>query len=366
MKHLFASILALAALAQTPAPEPPTGSISGVVKDASTHAPLPGIPVSAGGAQATTGPEGQFTLRRIEPGRQWVSVYDNPHAASGGRYVLVNPGEEITGIEIFIKLGGTISGRVVDQEQHAVAGATVLLLEKRFEFGQPTYAPLLNAHTDRRGAYRLAPVPAERGLLVLVKKPIVPAGSMPADQEKRPRVPIPAYHPNSREIDGAEAVALAAGEDRRGVDIQMPLDPAFCIDGAMEATEAAPVKSVYIAERLPLASGWSLRPVTAAVTADGKFAACGFHSGEYEVWAGERAAYAEVVITDRDLQDVRLTARSAVKLFGEATWDPPPHDPNLKARILVGFSKAGNSQSYADDGAPRAQRAEEGPMCVTA
>src|ERR1017187_1213658 len=117
MKHLFASILALAALAQTPAAEPPTGSISGVVEDATTHAPLPGIPVSAGGAQATTGPEGQFTLRRIEPGRQWVSVYDNPHAASGGRYVLVNPGEEITGIEIFIKLGGTISGRVVDQEQ---------------------------------------------------------------------------------------------------------------------------------------------------------------------------------------------------------------------------------------------------------
>jgi hypothetical protein len=170
MRCFVVSAVALTAWAQTPQPEPPTGSLSGVVKDATTRAPLEGVSVRVGESTVETNIQGQFTIQKIEPGRQWVSVRDAGRAASGGVSVLVNPRQNVSGVEVFLKLGGTISGKVLDEERHPVAGAAVLLLEKRFEFGQMVYSPSLTAIADSHGDYRLAPVPAERGFLILAKK----------------------------------------------------------------------------------------------------------------------------------------------------------------------------------------------------
>jgi hypothetical protein len=145
MRYFLSSIVALAALAQTPPSEPPTCSLSGVVKEATTHVPLEGVRVWAGQSDDTTGPQGQFAFQKLEPGRHWVSVYDKSRAASGGVYVLLNPGQALTGVEIYIKAGGSISGRVSDEDRHPVAGAAVVLLEATFEFGQTAYRPNLTA-----------------------------------------------------------------------------------------------------------------------------------------------------------------------------------------------------------------------------
>lgn len=350
----FACIFAVTALAQAPSPEPPTGSISGVVKDATTRAPLAGVMVNAGGAGASTGPQGQFAFPKVEAGRRWVSVHDESRAASGGTYVLLDAGQEISGIEIYIKLGGTISGKVYDEDRHPVAGAAVLLLEQRFEFGQLAYAPWLIARTDRRGAYQLAPVPAERGFRIMAMKPaklLDAAAGLPADPDKRPRLPVPAFYPNSRYEDSAQAVTLAPAEDRRDVDIQMPLSPAYCIHGSVEAPDGVALPSVTITPQLALASGWSLTPVTAA-TADGKFHACGFPPGEYQLAATSQeearsrrvSAFAQIVIADRDVDEVQLAARLGMTLSGEVVWDPPPRDKAAEKPISITFMKRDNNR----------------------
>src|ERR1039458_10310133 len=199
MKYLLASVVALvalAAMAQTPPSEPATCSLTGVVKEATTHVPLAGVRVWVGQPSDTTGPQGQFAFQKLEPGRHWVSVYDKTRAASGGVYVLLNPGQELTGLEIYIKAGGSISGRVFDEDltgleiyikaggsisgrvfneaPQPVAGAAVVLLEATFEFGRSAYSPALTAQTDHNGEYRLQPVPSERGFLILAKTPVKP------------------------------------------------------------------------------------------------------------------------------------------------------------------------------------------------
>src|ERR1022692_4209785 len=220
MKYLLASVVAMAAMAQTPPPEPPICSLSGVVKEATTHVPLAGVRVWVGQPSDTTGPQGQFAFQQLEPGRHWVSVYDKTRAASGGVYVLLNPGQELTGVEIYIKAGGSISGRVFNEDRQPVAGAAVVLLEATFEFGQTAYRPNLTAQTDHNGEYRLAPVPAERGYLILVKKPIKlidSAEPMPADPENPPGPPNPAFlscpprHPGRKSRDAR----VSRGSPRR-------------------------------------------------------------------------------------------------------------------------------------------------------
>src|SRR5208283_5336422 len=111
---LVAALTAAAARAQTLPAEPPQGSLAGVVRNAVTCAPLEGVRVQAGGSDSvTTNSLGQFAISEVEPGRQWVAASDERRAASGGVYVLVNSKREASGVEIFLKLGGAISGKLL-------------------------------------------------------------------------------------------------------------------------------------------------------------------------------------------------------------------------------------------------------------
>ncbi|MFY9725208.1 MAG: carboxypeptidase-like regulatory domain-containing protein [Bryobacteraceae bacterium] len=109
-------LCAVAAWAQAQPAEPAAGSVAGVVMDALTHAPLADVPVHADGSTATTDLAGRFAFPRLEPGRHWISVYEERRALSAGVYVLVSAGQEVTGVEIYVKLGGAISGTVVVKE----------------------------------------------------------------------------------------------------------------------------------------------------------------------------------------------------------------------------------------------------------
>jgi len=341
--------LTLTALAQAPPAGVPRGSISGVVVDAVTHVPLEGVTVNAGDANTGTGAQGEFTLQNVEAGRQGLSVHDERRAASAYTYVLVKPGQETSGIKVLLKLGGTISGKVVDEEGHPVAGAAVLLLEKKFEFGETVYSPALVASSDRHGSYKLAPVRADRSYLVLVKKTAKLADDgkeFPADPEKRPRFPAPAYFPNSPDVAGAESVSVSSSEDRCDVDVNMALAPAYCLDGAVEAPESDPVTAVNIVERIPLATGWTLTPVTAPV-ADGKFHFCGVHPGEYELSAAKRSASAQVLVGSEDLNGIQLRVRPGLSIPVETTWDREG-----TARILISLAKRHNGSRNADEPQP--------------
>ncbi|HEY9140959.1 MAG TPA: hypothetical protein VIN93_08705 [Bryobacteraceae bacterium] len=370
---LAASILSVvAAWAQAQPTEPAAGSVAGVVMDALTHAPLAGVPVHADGSTATTDLAGRFAFQRLEPGRHWISVYEERRALSAGVYVLVGAGQEVSGVEIYVKLGGAISGTVVDEDHKPVAGVSVLLMEKRFEFGQVAYDRELTATTGDDGRYRLQPIPAERGYLILVKRPLAvtaAAAEGSAGDGKPQRVLVPTYYPNSPDAQGAQPVTLTPGESREGVDIAIASADSYCIDGRLDVAGGEPPDSFTITEHMSLVTGSTFAPATITTKAEGKFRACGLHPGDYLLAAksgpssnppAERSvsALAEVAITDRDVRDLKLLARAPTVISGDAVWDPPPSGKAADRPVGIGLTNSISFDTQADQaGRPPSMRA---------
>ena len=116
-------------------------------------------------------------------------------------------------MEIRLKPGGSIAGRVLDSPGRPVARAVVLLLHRSYRYRDLVYSPDQAVATDENGEYRLEHVAAEQGLLVLVKKPLQAAApDQVPPYDTRERVLLPAFYGNSTAISGAQTVILASGE----------------------------------------------------------------------------------------------------------------------------------------------------------
>ena len=345
-KCLVVSILSVAAgLAQITNP----GSIAGVVRDATTHTPLADVLVQMEQSSVTTDPQGRFAFRKVEPGRHWISAIDERRAGRGGVFALVSAGKEPGDVEISIKLGGTIFGRVIDEDKKPVPGASVLLLERRFESGEMAYARHQTVITGKDGRYRFEAVPSERSYLILVKRPLaaLPADKVPDDPDKRERSFISSYYPGYRYAQDAQPVTLSPRENREGVDIRIAAASSYCMDGTVEGSSGTPLTLVAIMEHQSLVAGSTFAPVTAEIAAEGKFRACGFHPGDYRLAAVEgnvnrsdrTTAFAQVAITSHDVHDLKLVVQPPAAVSGDAVWDPPPAGKAAQTPVRVGLTK---------------------------
>ena len=361
MKHWTAITTSAAAIlfslgiagAQDNAAKPEYGTVTGVVINALAQSPLAGVTVSANGSTVTTDVHGQFALPRLEPGRQWISANDNRRAFSTGVYALVIAGQE-TAVEIYAKPGGTISGKVLDEEQKPVAGAAVLLLEKKFEHGEAAYDRQLTSTTGDAGEFRLAPVRAERNYLILVKKPLTLAANTAATsaaRSKRARVLVPTYYPNSPDAQGAQPVMLAPGENHTGVEIKMPAADSFCLDGKLEVPTGIRPTSVTITEHMSLLAGSTFTAARIETKPAGDFGACGLHPGDYFMAArsGQTSnpppadsvsAFKQITVIDADLHDLKLLAHPPTAISGDATWDPAPSGKAAETPVQIGVTES--------------------------
>ena len=343
-------LVAVALVAQTPS----TGSIKGVVRDAGTGNPLAGVQISlAGSEQAVTDSHGDFRFPVVEVGFKRLWAFDKERGAGVGTSVLVRAGEEANA-DIRLKLGGTISGRVLDSSGQPAANAVVIVLRRSYRYRELVLSPGQSAATNEAGEYRLTRVAPEEALRLLAKQVlrVTSVDELPP-YDKRKTVLLPEIYP--------ETITLASGETRSRVDIRMPASPAYCIEGSADASETK--QMVSFTERLSLASGWSLTPASIKASADGTFRACGLPPGAYRIsatpetpgstWrdriAIDSAALAtgEAVITSQDVLDLRLTAVPTVAIAGDAVFDPPPREKT--GRIDISLMRSINGgDGYAD------------------
>jgi hypothetical protein len=348
-----------------PAQTQTAGSISGTVRDAGTGAPLSNVRISLPGSEvATTDSEGRFRLADVAPGPKRVWASDSVRGASAGVSVMVRAGEEAA-VEIRLKPGGSISGRVVDSGGQPVARVVVLLLDRRYRYRDLVYSPDQSVATDERGEYRLERVAAEQGLLILVKKPLQAAApDRVPPYDGRERVLLPTFYGNSAGIAGAQTVVLASGEHRERVDLRMADTPAYCIEGTVDGAGTAKEIFVSLTEQLSFDSGWSLTPATVKANAEGAFRACGLHAGEYRMmatsappgnglaerisgWAATAIAWGSAIVTDQDVSHVKLLASGPVAIAGDASFDPAPRDKSTRIDVsLMRFLNGG--AGYAD------------------
>jgi hypothetical protein len=337
LRGILALLLSPALIAQTPT----TGSIVGVVRDAGTDAPLPGVHVSLGGTQTVTDSQGRFRFEAVDAGlnRLWAS--DKTRGTGAGVSVLVRPGEE-TSADIRIKLGGTITGRVIDSVGQPVTNAIIMLLGRRYRYGELVFSPIQSVATNAAGEYRLSGVTPDRGVLLLAKKvlKVTSVDELPSYND-RETVLLPELHP--------QIITLSSDEIRDHIDVRIPASPAYCVEGSVNAPAD---QQVYVSftEHLSFDSGWLLTPATIKASADGKFRACGLHVGSYRVaaatappggnlrdrFAGEVAVLGtgEATISNKDARDLKLlTTPSVVIVGGYAVEDAPG---NVRGRADFG------------------------------
>jgi len=367
---LLAAALAAAVFAQESAKT--TGSISGVVKDATTGTPLPEVTVFAGtnmsGTTSKTDASGRYTLRDLKAGTYRVNVM----AFTIGRpfltkTVTLGAGQELTSIDFPLQTFGEISGKILDENKEPVPGRNVMLVAREYRLGVLEHVYAGAARTDDQGAYRLQRVTPGRAFLIVVQRPhgkLSAVSDAPADPKLRKKVFPPTYYPGSTSIDGAQPLILRSGERREGVDMQLSRVPSFCIEGVL-ATESGPAALDFqVAPRRPASGRVGDGAIYIAVPIgqtgpDGKLRLCELPPADYELTVYQRAtaqrepppffSIAQASIADRDVRNFQVQVRPRVQIPGEVVWDGAPPDKPLDAKLSIRLEPSTRGQFMGED-----------------
>ena len=266
------------------APNVGTGTISGVVTDASTGAPLEGAVVSLTGSGAPGQPlvnrppemtdsKGRFIFTHLAPSTSYALNASRPGYLSGGYQRLPGvpgpgPGVSLAEGQWFrdgdIKLWrpAAISGTLRDERGEPLVGVPIRILASTMFAGRLRWAGGPLTQTDDRGMYRFAGLSKGRylvqvpsiqislpsGEVALYRPPSTTstAGAAPnqtreplhvmrgadgtaivaglfadAPPDDKGSVYAAVFYPGARSVERAETIAIEPGSDRTGVDIQM-------------------------------------------------------------------------------------------------------------------------------------------------
>ncbi|MGA3236168.1 MAG: carboxypeptidase-like regulatory domain-containing protein [Bryobacteraceae bacterium] len=343
MKVAALLCLATACAAQT-AGTGSTGSISGVVRDAGTGAPVAAAVVSLrmpnGGAVASAADaQGQYILNGLAAGTYRVNASGplekgQTQTQQQEKTVRLGPGQTLTSVDFRLPSIGAIYGRVLDENEQPVSGAQVMLVGKRYDHGALRY-PLAGARaqTDEAGAYRLTGVPAGEAFLVETQAPRTTApGDSPADT----------FYPQALSAELAAEIVLSPGETRNGVDIHRAKLPAYCVDGGVEGAPGGGL-DLAVHDAVVLDTHDEAYHKTKP---DGTFRVCGLHRGQYlflgnggSPGAGQPPflAAGTVDVTDDDVHDFKLLPASMFSISAEFVWDGDPSAqlPSLNGALTL-------------------------------
>ena len=279
-------LLALAALAWGQAP--PAASLTGVVLDDATGAPVPRTVVtirtsgSTEDAVAWSDASGAFAFSPIPP--ETYSL-DARHAGyETARFTLpLAPGEERR-LVVRIRAVGSISGTVSDADGDPVLHASVELLPAANRSG-PLHRSVAHVTTDDRGRYHLQGIRPGRYLLVAFSHEHPPGLSVTTvGQPAEELASGLQFYPKSDRLSAAAPITLGPRQDLDGFDFRLVPQPATSIEGSVILPPTtAPDTPVYVRALSEDTIGFGGSSQVAVNRADGSFHLQGLLWGRYVV-----------------------------------------------------------------------------------
>jgi protocatechuate 3,4-dioxygenase beta subunit len=269
-----------------------------------------------GSSDVVTNDKGEFAFRALSSGPHTLIAIDGEHAP--GRTPVVVDGRALAGIEITMKTGGTIAGRVVDVDRKPVAFVPVRVAgtgNQMWTLGRR------QAISDKDGKFEL------RGLV---------------------RTKLQARAESDQAASKVVEVDLTTQSENK--DVELVLDVVGTIAGVVVDDTGAPMPEVLVNAFPDIMGGASTDALALAdmssVTTDGAgaFTIHGLPEGAYKLWptrgraGGQEWGQNGTSAKTGDLK-VRLTLPASGELVGklEITAGDTPARPPTLARIHVGY-----------------------------
>ena len=359
------------ALAATVSARPPlqagqtkeaTGSISGRVTIGDVAArgvtvllvSADNAPIERPVAKATTDQDGHFQMKGVPAGSYFLQAFAPALVAASdnvfgrqGKAINIIEGEAVESVDIALRTGGVITGRVTDAEGQPLIQENVRLFSV-LEQGRKQATYLQNNlpsnsmfSTDDRGVYRLFGVPAGRYIVCVGVDISGPNARINGGNTYYPLT----YHPDVIEEGKATVIELASGSEATGVDIVLGRpSTGYSVSGRIvDAVTGEPVVGMmYGYGALDAQSGrLNISSFTSSTSnARGEFRLDGVTPGSYAAFAAPAS--------DSDMYSDRAP-------FTVGDGDVA----GLVVKVHVGSSIIGNVIIEGADGQPGAPRLSE-------
>lgn len=368
---LFGMLPAIAFAQSPPKAEapPPTASVAGRVT-------LDGQPVAGARvfllskvsfdkplAGTATDAAGRFRIGGLPDGTVmfWVArgadVSENDGEAGMGKSVTLEPGEAVEDVELRLRPGGVITGRVTDAENRPVIGQTISIRQLRKnprtgeeEPGGPGsffFYNRIKYQTDDRGVYRVFGLPPGRYIVGVGDIKI--AGQTNFNLGGRNTVPG-TFHPKTTEWKEAAVIDLAAGETEEKCDISVgrPARNVTIAGKVVDDETGAPVAKLAVG-LVSAEPGGSMGSFSGFSDARGEFLLTNVKPGAYQIQILSLIQSSDYVgdpmpieVRDDDLKDVTIRVKRGVTVSGRIELDGKPETVRFDEQT-IGIAATGMS-----------------------
>ena len=293
--------------------------IEGRVANALTGQPVAEAGVtlyrSVGGdaaSETTSDAAGRFIFDGIAPGTYRITAeatgYLQPEYSAGDALVLA-PAQILKDLQLKLTPQGEISGRVLADPDHPLAGVEVVALRSLQAGNVRRMIRTAETRTDALGEFHLTDL-APGNYLLAANRPAAP--SLPDSGF------IATFYPSAPDANGAVPVRLTAGQDASSSDIQMLKEPLQRVSGRVLGRSTG-VDVMLLPQGAALVPGFELTMTKPAP--DGTFSIAGVRAGSYSLLLRQTAtalmlARVPLEVGRRDISDLEITAGDLLNLTG--------------------------------------------------
>src|SRR5262245_19446102 len=288
-------------------------------------------------------PAGKYSVFAAAPG--YVSPEGPGFPGMRGKTINITEGDRVENVDLEIKRGGVIAGRVTDSKGRPVVEERVNLIKLNANnrsgdaFNQGVNYEMYQ--TDDRGVYRIYGLPEGRYLVSVGYAESFGSANISSTREFYPRV----FYPNADSDSEAKVIEVNEGSEATNIDIIVP-DPKQTHDvygRVVDAVSGRPVAGVEVV------AGWA--------PSEGRYAASGYAgggarsgpNGEFHIFGVQPGRYSilaqpdeegggfisDPVIVDIDedtVTGVELRVRQGATISGVVVIEGT-NDPKVRAKL---------------------------------
>ncbi len=313
--------------------EPATGVFVGLQPRPTSPGGGPFVPDRSQYLRAQTDAEGRFSFPNLSAGQYqvvalapgFVSADDSP--LYSGKMVNLTDGESLSNLELRLKRGAIITGRITDPSGNPVIEKDVQLvkMDARGNFTRFNFGPPEMARTDDRGVYRIHSLPAGK------YKVSIGYSAQEGFRSGSGRLYYTkTYHPHATAENQAKVIDLREGSEITDVDIKIAeAKKSYDVSGkVIEAETGKLVAGIRIGYSTVQPDGTLSGSISimSATDAQGEFQLQGILPGKYLVFADSRDSqtpdfYSDqtpVELGDADATDVEVKVHRGGSISGMA------------------------------------------------